>query len=701
MDDAQLFTDAEEPRLRIRGGAQPAADRPVARVLLESPLPHLDRLFDYAVTEEQEAEAVVGARVRVRFSGRRLSGFIVQRTDTTDVDGELAPLASVVSPLPVLGEQLYGLCTAVAARFAGTTADVVRLGVPARHARGEKSVLKSAPGDPALAAEAARAVSESTQADTAPAAEADFLAALHSWAENAGSSESSEFPPGPRGAYTVLPGDSGGLDWVRFGLEAANGVIAAGRTVLWLVPDYRELEAVKRRLGRLAEFTSVLSADQGPEARWAAWVRVLTGRSRMVLGTQAAAFAPLQDLGLIQMFDDGNDSYLFGRAPYVHARFVLQERVRQSGAALLFVDRTRTVDVQFLIDSGWVGQLQTSRQERRDGAPVVFCPQTQRSVSDLTQLPDAVFSVIRAALGRAKSDAAVGPVLVQVPRTGYSTFLTCAACRSPALCPSCEAPLSAAGPEGPFACSRCGWHIEHLSCRSCRSRRFSFHSAGLDGIHAQLGRAFPGFSVVRSGGSRVFSRLDDPADIVVASTGAEPYVDGGYAAAVLLDTLWPGPVLRATDRAIARRMRAAGMVRSSRAGGRVLILDDDPDVVRTLTRWDPDVYAAAEAADRTQAGFPPAWRTAEVTGARSAVEDVSEACCDQFGARLYELRDGPPRSRFTRPGDDVDESVVTAVIGIPAATGNTLSEHLAAETAARSMRGDAQIRVRMDDPDAL
>lgn len=698
MDDAQLFADAEEPRLRIRGGAQPADDRPVARVLLESPLPHLDRLFDYAVTQDQADEAEVGARVRVRFSGRRLSGFIVQRTDTTDVDGELSPLASVVSPLPVLGEELYGLCQAVAARFAGTTADVVRLGVPSRHARGEKNILKSAPADPAKAAEVARDVLAAPTADGVPAAEAGFLAALQSWAE---SDDAAEPEAGPRGAYTVLPGDSGGLDWVRFGIEAAARVISEGRTVLWLVPDYRELEAVKRHLGSLAEFTSVLSADQGPEARWAAWVRVLTGRSRLVLGTQAAAFAPMQNLGLVLMFDDGNDSYLFGRAPYAHARFVLQERVRRSGAALLFLDRTRTVDVQFLIDAGWVGELRTSRQERREAAPVVFHPQAERSLSDLTQLPDAVFSVIRGALGRAKSDAAVGPVLVQVPRTGYSTFLTCTACSNPALCLSCEAPLSAAGPEGPFACARCGWHIEQLACRSCRSRRFSFRSAGLDGIHAQLGRAFPGFTVVRSGGSRVFSRLDDPADIVVASTGAEPYVDGGYAAAVLLDTLWPGPVLRATDRAIARRMRAAAMVRPSRAGGRVLILDDDPNVVRTLTRWDPDVYAAGELADRKEAGFPPAWRTAEVTGARHAVEDVAEGCCEEFGAQLYELRDGPPRSRFTRPGDDVDDSLVTAVLGIPASTGNTLSKHLAAETASRSMRGDVQIRVRMDDPDAL
>lgn len=696
MDDSQLFAAAEEPPLRVRGGVEPAPERPVARVLLESPLPHLDRLFDYAVTADQHEDASVGARVRVRFSGRKLTGFIVERTVTTDHDGELSPLAAVVSPLPVLGEELYGLCAAVADRFAGTTADVVRLGVPARHARGEKTALKSPEADPDAAAAAAREVLAEPASDEAPAAEEGFLTALRDWA-----GQEDEDSSGPRGAYTVLPGRSAGREWVRFGLRAAAEAMAQGRSVLWLVPDYRELEAVRRELGPLKAHTAVLSADQGPEARWGAWVRTLTGRTRMVVGTQAAAFAPMQDLGLVMMFDDGNDSFLYGRAPYAHARFVLQERVRRSGAALLFLDRTRTVDVQYLIQSGWLGELRTSRQERRDGAPVVLQPPPERSMSDLTQMPDAVFAVIRDALGRSKSTAAVGPVLVQVPRTGYSAFLTCSACDSPALCPSCEGPLRAAGPEGPFACPRCGWHIEELACPHCRSRRFSFRSAGLEGIHAQLGRAFPGFSVVRSGGARVLSRLDEPADIVVASTGAEPYLDGGYAAGVLLDTLWPGPVLRAADRAIARRLRAASMVRPHSEGGRVLILDEDPAVLRTVTRFDPDVYAASELADRTEAGFPPAWRTAEVSGARRAVEDVVADCRDELEVRLYEFRDGPPRSHFLRPEDDPDDTVVTAVLGIPASTGSALSEHLGAEAAARSMRGDERIRVRMDDPDAL
>ena len=89
-------------QLRIRGGLTPAPSQPVAAVLLETPVPHLARTFDYAVTDTLHDEARPGARVRVKFSGRLMSGFIVARTDTTDHDGELHALERVTSPVPVL-----------------------------------------------------------------------------------------------------------------------------------------------------------------------------------------------------------------------------------------------------------------------------------------------------------------------------------------------------------------------------------------------------------------------------------------------------------------------------------------------------------------------------------------------------------------------------------------------------------------------
>ena len=112
---------------------------PIASVAVDVPLAHLDRPFDYAVTPEQDAEAVPGARVRVRFSGRLRDGFVLERRATSDHEGRLTPLHKVISAEPVLTGEVAALVRAVADHYAGTFSDVVRLAVPPRHAATEKA----------------------------------------------------------------------------------------------------------------------------------------------------------------------------------------------------------------------------------------------------------------------------------------------------------------------------------------------------------------------------------------------------------------------------------------------------------------------------------------------------------------------------------------------------------------------------------
>ncbi|MEH6378841.1 primosome assembly protein PriA, partial [Streptomyces sp. KLMMK] len=141
---------AKAPKAKPRTwrNAPLAKTLPVARVLVDKGPVHLDRLWDYAVPEELDADARPGVRVRVRFGagtrnvrgGRReggglLDGYIVDRVAESDYQGPLAAIAQVLSPEPVLSPALYELCRAVADRYAGSLADVLQLAVPPRHAR--------------------------------------------------------------------------------------------------------------------------------------------------------------------------------------------------------------------------------------------------------------------------------------------------------------------------------------------------------------------------------------------------------------------------------------------------------------------------------------------------------------------------------------------------------------------------------------
>ena len=112
-----------------------------------------------------------------------------------------------------------------------------------------------------------------------------------------------------------------------------------------------------------------LTAGQGPQARYTAWLKVLRGHVRCVVGTRAAMFAPVHDLGLVAWWDDGDDVLVEQRAPYPQVREVLRARARLEGAALLTGGFTRTTSVQQWVESGQVRSVCADPATRRLAAP--------------------------------------------------------------------------------------------------------------------------------------------------------------------------------------------------------------------------------------------------------------------------------------------------------------------------------------------
>ncbi|MHB8452910.1 MAG: primosomal protein N' family DNA-binding protein, partial [Mycobacteriales bacterium] len=408
-------------------GTRTAAETsPVAAVAVELALAHLDRPFDYLVDAAQDAAAVPGARVRVRFAGQRVSGWILARRADSEHEGRLAWLERVVSPEPVLAPEIAELARAVADRYAGTLADVLRLAVPPRHARVEAESFETRAGGvgPAGPAGPGR------------------------WAQYPGGEELlAELAAGgrPRVVWAALPGQGGPDEsWVGDLAAAAVATLLGGRGVLIVVPDHRDalrvaagLEAV---LGTGA--VTVLTADLGPAERYRRFLAVRRGRARAVVGTRAAVFAPVADLGLVAVWDDGDDSYSDPHAPYPHARDVAVLRAHQQGAALVLGGHAVSVEGAALATAGWARVVVAPRQLVRRWAPRVVAT---GSDAELARDPAARGARLPSLAWRTAREAlASGPVLVQVPRSGYLPGLGCAACRAPARCVRCGGPLGQA-----------------------------------------------------------------------------------------------------------------------------------------------------------------------------------------------------------------------------------------------------------------
>ncbi|MFE6448217.1 primosomal protein N' family DNA-binding protein [Nocardiopsis dassonvillei] len=882
-------------RSRRPAPRRPAERLPVARVVVDTPLPHLDRYFDYRVPADMDEAAVPGCRVKVRFNNRQLGGFLAERVETSEFSGRLAYLEAVVSPEPVLTPEILGLARAVADRYAGTLSDVLRLAVPPRHARVEKEAAKAAeaaeatgsdapaeatgvgagvtasPGAAGVSAvpEAAKAGaapetavtgvgpemlapgagsgaavtgappetagsganSEATAAATTPGttesgvnpgmsgAEASSEAtgvsadpetagpgtdpktpgAAPSWEIAATGADPNEAPsvmaPGetpeavphgtrtapeapsntadtPRASSTATDPPSGaattqdttgtgpdtapnttdtpqasstatdppsataatqdatgaatdpgpwadypegpsflralragqparavwnalpGTGWADAVAVAAVQTLAAGRGTVVVVPDGRDVRAVDHALEqRLGEGRYVaLTADLGPAERYRRWLSVLRGGVRVVVGTRAAVFAPVRDLGLVVLWDDGDDVHADPHAPYPHARTVLSMRAHRAGAGALIGGHTRTTDAQLLVESGWAHPLTADRATLRRRAPVVRAAGDDRELARDEAARSARMPSV--ALRAAREAARTGPVLFQVPRRGYLNTLACAGCREPARCDSCRGPLAVRGSHAMPSCGWCGRVAGQWACPECGVTRMRAVVVGARRTAEELGRAFPSLTVRTSGREEVLSRVADAPSLVVATPGAEPVADNGYAAAVLLDgwALLNRMDLRASEEALRRWLNAGALVRP---GGTVVVsADASLPVVQSFVRWDPAGFAERELAERRELGFPPAVAMASVTGAPEHVRELLDQIELPEGAELL----GPvPVGADRAAGPDGAHPTERALLRVPRAGVGALSRSLKVAASARSARRDEHLaQVRMD-----
>jgi primosomal protein N' (replication factor Y) len=656
------------------------ADRAsVARVVVDVPLAHLDRPFDYAVPEKFAGTVQAGCRVRVRFHGRLVDGVVWELGDSTEFSGRLQPLSHVPSAEPVLTPQVARLARVVADRYAGTVSDVLRLALPPRRAAAEKKptpVPDALPGPPEPAGFARY-----------PAGPA-LLGAL------------AEARPA-RAVWTALPGE----DWPTRLAELTRAALSGRRGALVVVPDGRDLDRLTAAAAAaLPEHSwTVLRADDSPEKRYRAFLAASRGAARVVLGTRAAMFAPVRDLGVVVIWDDGDDVHAEPLAPYPHARDVLVQRAYLEGCAVVVAGTARTAEAALLVESGWAQELVADRTSLRAAAPLVRAlgedvDLARDPAARSARLPSLAHETARRAL------AAGAPVLVQVPRSGYVPSLACARCRAPARCAHCAGPLgipSRAGPGGAriAACRWCARPAATFRCPHCSGTRLRAAVVGEARTAEELARAFPGAGLRVSGRtSGVLASVPAGPTLVVSTPGAEPVAEGGYGAALLLDSwaLLGRADLRAGEETLRRWMNAATLVRPAADGGTVVVAADAAHpVVQALVRWDPAWLADRELADRRELGFPPVTRMAALSGSPGALADFLAALRLPEGADLLGPVPEPPR-----PGAEGERE--RYLVRVPRTGGAALAQALTGVQGVRSARkAPEHVRVQLDPVDLV
>jgi primosomal protein N' (replication factor Y) (superfamily II helicase) len=513
----------------------------VVRVLPDQPA--IAKTFDYTVPSAMADQVRVGTMVRVSLHGRRVGAWVVEMGVEPPPGVRLSAVAKVTGWGP--GPELIDLAGWAAWRWAGRPAQMlgtaspdtaVRVLPPPRTAR----AVAEGPSDP-LADEAMAC--DRAVVRLAPAAD----------------------------PYPLVRA-------------------AAGRgSALILAPSASQARHLALRLGRAGVAVALMPRD---------WAQARAGAT--VIGTRAAAWAPVAELAAVVVLDEHDERWQQERAPTWHARDVAVERARRAGVPCALVSPVPTLEAL-----AWGDLVVPSRQVERDGWPKVDV--VDRRQEDIGR--SGLFSprLVQALRGP-------GRVVCVLNRKGRAGLLACTRCGETARCERCDAAV-AVDADGQLACRRCGT-VRPAVCLSCGGTGFKNLRPGVARVREELEALVrEPVSEISAGPERGAAGADSR--VVVGTEAALHRLEAADVVAFLdFDQELLAPRYRAAEEAMALVARAARLLGGRRGSGRLLIQTRLPhhEVVQAAQLGDPARVAAAELERRRLLRYPPLGALATVSG---------------------------------------------------------------------------------------
>jgi primosomal protein N' (replication factor Y) len=550
-------------------------------VCVDRPLLSLDRPFTYSL--DASLAAGVGSLVQVPFHGRATRGWVLGPTD--DVPDRMLAVKKVVSPVRFFDARMLELSRWMAERYVAPLATCISRLAPPRVASEERAVPG---GAPALGGHAPPPGTRFDSYRRGPS----LVEALRS---------------GSGGVFVVRPAPQ---DEQALAVEAVRLALAAGRTAIVLGPEAEPVPATASAVVDACPDDAVLFLGGSERMRYRTWLAIGTGRYRVVVGSRAAVFAPVRDLGLIWVSRESHPGHREERSPATHARDVAVARARLEGAVCA---------MSALCPTGEAVTL---------GVPEVApLRRAWPPVEVVRPGPEGRAPRLVAALKEARRGFLYSPL------PGYGVARVCRSCGEPARCSACGGMLRQE--RGEVRCVVCE---SPGRCANCGGTAFGMLRGGAERVEEWAGRV-ASVPVRRAAprGAAAGSGADGEEPVDIASLLDEGILVGGPEAVKDLpppdldlvgildaDLAARRPGLASGERSLALWMEAAAWAGSR---GRVVVQSSRPNdpMVQALVAGNPGRFHRADLPRRAAGGFPagfPVFRVAGPSGLEDALAEL-------------------------------------------------------------------------------
>lgn len=426
-------------------------------------------------------------------------------------------------------------------------------------------------------------------------------------------------------------------------LRCAEKVIEQGGQVIYLVPEITlthqlALQVLKRFRNNVAILHSGLTDSQ----RIAQWRRIKRSEVSLVIGARSAVFAPFENLKMIIIDEEHENSYKSGNAPRYHARQVAQKRITECGGKLLMGSATPSLEAWSLMkDPSKMVRIDLTKRVGGGRMPKV-------EIADMVKEEGLFSPLLLDRMTRTLSDGK--QVILFLNRRGFSYYFHCRSCGFELKCPHCDVAMTYHKRRNILQCHYCGYHQKPVTvCPECGSMDVMYSGFGTEQVEQELQRLFPLYRTARldtdivSSDRTVIQKTLDAfrkGDIRIL-LGTQMVAKGlnfpnvRLVGIVMADSGLLIPDFRAEERTFDLLVQVSGRSGRSDAQGEVIIqtrMKDNP-AISFAARGDVQAFFDQELAIRKETSFPPFSRMVNVVF-HSKNAAAARTCASEFARDL-------------------------------------------------------------------
>ncbi|HEX3100731.1 MAG TPA: primosomal protein N' [Pyrinomonadaceae bacterium] len=279
-------------------------------------------------------------------------------------------------------------------------------------------------------------------------------------------------------------------------IRAMRFALDAGRSAMMLVPEIALTPVFSRRLRAVfGSDVAILHSNLSPGERYDEWRRIRRGDARIAIGTRSAVFAPLENIGLLIVDEEHDPSYRQHESPFYNARDVGVMRASLAGAVVVLGSATPAMESFYNAQNGKYTYLHLPDRIGGRGlaeAKLIDMREVfKRAGKDVALSPELLEAI-------AETHARGEQSIILLNRRGFSQFVLCRTCGETLKCKNCDITLTFHRRDNKLVCHYCNYRENSPRvCPHCESEFLYFVGEGTENIADQLTKKFPALRIER------------------------------------------------------------------------------------------------------------------------------------------------------------------------------------------------------------